>query len=224
MAFLFVDDGSRDGTRARLDELATAAGGPTAVLAHATNRGKAEAVRSGIRHALAAGRPAVVGYWDADLSTPLAAIDDLLGVLGDDPRLLYVLGSRVKLLGRDIERRALRHSVGRVFATLASIVLRLPVYDTQCGAKLFRVTPELERAIERPFATRWSFDVELIARLIDEHGDRRLVARSMQEYPLRRWRHVAGSKVGPLDFLRALGELYRIARRHAGGSASGRPS
>jgi hypothetical protein len=53
------------------------------------------------------------------------------------------LGARIKLLGYDVRQLALRHYFGRVYATMASIVLDLPIYDTQCGAKIFKNSDEI---------------------------------------------------------------------------------
>src|SRR3954447_8476381 len=138
VAFLFVDDGSTDGTPAVLDELGREDGGRFLTLHLERNRGKAEAVRRGILHASRLGHRSV-GFWDADLATPLEAIPEFIAVLDAHPEILMVLGSRVRLLGRRGERRAARHYLGRVFASVVSLMLDLPVYDTQCGAKLFRM-------------------------------------------------------------------------------------
>src|SRR5204862_482251 len=75
----------------------------------------------------------VVGYVDADLSTPVAEVARLLDEM-EQRGVAVVMGARVALLGTAIQRRALRHYLGRLFATAASIILGLPVYDTQCGA------------------------------------------------------------------------------------------
>ena len=177
------------------------------------NRGKAEAVRRGFVRALAAS-PFAVGFWDADLATPLAAIPAFINHLQSTPRCQLVIGSRVKLLGRSIERRPLRHYLGRIFATAASVTLGLPIYDTPCGAKLFRAGPLVQQLFADPFQTDWIFDVELLARLIVLLRDNPSVpmADVVNEMPLRSWRDVAGSKVRPLDFVRALGQLVRIYR------------
>jgi hypothetical protein len=126
-----------------------------------------------------------------------------------------VLGSRVRLLGHDIDRRVARHYLGRVFATAASVTLRLPVYDTQCGAKLFRVSETVEALFAEPFCTGWVFDVEILARLVRDVGHE-AAARRVCELPLERWQDVAGSRVKPIDFARAIGELHRIHRRYLG--------
>ena len=110
-----------------------------------------------------------VGYWDADLATPLDAVPRFLAVFEDRPGVNLVLGSRVKLLGRTIDRHAWRHYLGRVFATLVSEMLHLAVYDTQCGAKLFRSTDALRRVLTRPFTTSYQ-DVSFDTSSNPRHG------------------------------------------------------
>jgi hypothetical protein len=107
-----------------------------------------------------------------------------------------------------------------MFATAASFLLDLPVYDTQCGAKLFRVNDDARALFADPFSVNWTFDVEIIARLqahltgIPSAGD---ASTRIYELPLNEWRDVAGSKVRPTDFLKGLLELWRIYRRYGYG-------
>jgi dolichyl-phosphate beta-glucosyltransferase len=212
-SILFVDDGSTDCTLKTLENLEREAPAQISILCQPRNFGKAEAVRTGLLRALS-NQGRYVGYWDADLATPLEAIDDLLAVLVARPWVDLVLGSRVKLLGRCIERKLYRHYLGRAFATCASLVLDLPVYDTQCGAKLFRVTPDLRNILREPFLSRWIFDVELLARVLTSHMGDRDRGRAIYEFPLEYWRDVPGSKVLAKDFLRAARELAAIHRRY----------
>lgn len=210
-SFLFVNDGSTDQTGALLDEFSDVSPESFHALHLAANRGKAEAVRQGVLQALES-RPKYVGYWDADLATPLSAIDEFRTYLNGHPRVEALLGARVRLLGRTIERRALRHCLGRLFATAAAAVLKLPVYDTQCGAKLFRATERVRGIFLQPFRTSWIFDVELLARLLATvECEWPLAADELiHELPLREWRDVAGSKVKARDFVRAAWQLASI--------------
>lgn len=207
---LFVDDGSRDGTLALLRGLAEKRPGQIEVVALARNQGKAEAVRQGMLHALA-GRGDIIGYVDADLATPPTELQRL-AKLARDGNYDLVMGSRVQLLGRDIKRNSARHYVGRVFATCASLSLGLPVYDTQCGAKLFRRTEALKAALALPFTSRWAFDVELLSRLIHPRpGVWPTDPSRIREEPLLAWTDVPGSKLHPLAALRGGLDLLRLA-------------
>lgn len=222
VCFLFVDDGSTDETLRVLRALEARCPERVSVLEQRLNGGKAAAVRAGVLAALR-DRPDFIGYWDADLATPLDEIPRFLEVLAQRPECDVVFGSRVQLLGRAIERRAVRHYLGRVFATIASWTLGLPIYDTQCGAKVFRATPALEELFARPFQVNWTFDVEIVARLVEAHrsGRGRPPAEGIYELPLRAWRDVAGSRVRPSDFPRAIFELLRIRRLYRLGLPGG---
>lgn len=215
LEFLFVDDGSSDETLQILHALEEKHPGRVRVLPLERNQGKAQAVRAGMLEAFETGA-AHCGYWDADLATPLDEIPRFIEILEAQPQLDLVIGSRVKLLGRSIERDPLRHYLGRVAATVASLILDLPVYDTQCGAKVFRNAPGMKRLFADRFTSGWVFDVELIARLIRQRRDAGLTSAEsvIYEMPLHRWHDVAGSKLHVADYVRALVEVARVYRRY----------
>jgi dolichyl-phosphate beta-glucosyltransferase len=211
---VFVNDGSGDNTVEVLESLRTVRPERVTVLDEKVNRGKAEAVRRGICFALDRGC-AFVGFWDADLATPLSDIPEFLAVLRREPSLDMVFGARVKLLGRQVERKLARHYLGRVFATFVSTMLRLPIYDTQCGAKIFRVTPLAPALFRQPFLSRWIFDVEIIARYLQQVGTA-AAAKRIYEFPLQRWVDVAGSKLKPRDFFVSFWDVLRIRSAYRG--------
>jgi dolichyl-phosphate beta-glucosyltransferase len=211
--FVFVDDGSRDNTLQRLEELRAGKEDRVTVLQSPRNQGKAAAVRQGVNFALEQGA-GYVGFWDADLATPLEAIPQFMSVLAARSDLDMIFGSRVKLLGRHVERRASRHYLGRVFATVVSVMLRLAIYDTQCGAKIFRVCPRTQDLWTEPFRTKWIFDVELLARYIRRVGSPSAAALGIYEFPLESWKDIDGSKVKALDFLVAFRDVLRIYWRY----------
>ena len=146
-----------------------------------------------------------MGFWDADLATPLGEIPSFMRAFEEQGQLKAVIGSRWPHLGTDIRRSALRGLASSLAKWFIRRTLGVPVWDTQCGAKVFAcdVASEIFRA---PFRSRWLFDVELLARM----GRRRL-RRDVLELPLAEWFDVPGSKVG-LGALRELLSLPSICR------------
>lgn len=211
--FLFVDDGSTDGTSRILENLRDHDPQHFAVHVLPKNYGKAEAVRMGLLPAFKT-NPDYVGYWDADLATPLDTIPTFCELLDARPDPKMVFGARVLMAGRAVKRSLLRHYLGRVFATATSLTLGFSIYDSQCGAKLFRVLAATISLFQQPFMTRWLLDIEILARLIQTRRGTNLkkVEDVVYEFPLCEWCDVVGSKVKAWDFLRALCELAVIHR------------
>jgi glycosyltransferase involved in cell wall biosynthesis len=211
VSFLGVNDGSRDKTEALLNALHVEFGHQFKALNLAKNSGKAEAVRQGMLFALKENEFDYVGYWDADFSTPLDEIDHFMAFCGGTLSHSIVMGSRIARLGSQVQRKMMRHYLGRIFSTLTSRILKLRVYDTQCGAKLIAAN-EIENLFKIPFVSKWFFDVELLARFIVKHG-REQTYKQVMEVPLTKWIEVGGSKLKAFDFLKVPLELFKI-RRH----------
>lgn len=214
---VLVNDGSRDATLALLHALQAHCPPRIDVIDLPRNGGKAEAVRAGLRFAAERG-DAVIGYWDADLATPLSALADFANVLARLPEVEVVFGSRRRMLGHRIDRTPARRAVSRMCNLMARAALALPVADTQCGAKVFRNTETFRKAIAAPFTAGWLFDVELFARIAGETRNRRL---AFYELPLLEWTEVAGSTISArvivksgLRMLRLIAQL-RIGPRPA---------
>lgn len=206
---LFVDDGSTDGTDAVLRELAGESD-DVEIMTLEMNQGKAEAVRHGMLDALAGSAP-LIGYYDGDLATPPNELLRLVAALVAHPDVECVLGARVAMLGTAIERRPLRHYTGRLFASAASTALGVQVYDTQCGAKVFRASAALRAAVEDPFRSRWAFDVELLDRLLrGGTGAPAVRPEQLLEVPLQAWRDVSGSGMSLRGGLDAFRDVARI--------------
>ena len=186
--FIFVDDGSSDGTG---DLIRPHCGRQYRLLTLARNSGKGEAVRQGVLAALEQGALRI-GFWDADLATPLDTICFFVEEMNQNRNLDMIIGSRILRFGAHIKRNFCRHIIGRIFMTLMHCFFDFTVYDSQCGAKM--MTAEAAREVTKgPFVTRWLFDLEMIARL--QRFRRTDLSASLYEYPLPEWHEVGSSKV-----------------------------
>lgn len=212
--FCFVDDGSTDGTRKILAQLENDGDGQVSCCYLDKNSGKAEAVRQGVRFA-GEKKCQFIGYWDADLATPLATIGRFQQVILEHPSAKMICGSRIKRLGADIHRHWYRHYPGRIIATGISILLGLPIYDSQCGAKV--IGRDLAQQIfQDPFISPWLFDVELFARFMSLDGKRQVMEQTV-ELPLESWQDVGKSKISLSYLPRIPMELGRIWYRYQKG-------
>lgn len=204
--FLFVNDGSKDTTAGILDQMQSSLSEKIQVVHLAKNGGKAEAVRQGFLHALQ--HYTWIGYLDADLATPLQELNHMMALIHEKPQYRAIFGSRIKRMGASIHRNPARHYIGRVFATVAGTMLKLPIYDTQCGAKLLH-KDILTGIFDAPFASAWLFDVELLGRIRNKLG----ILTTLQlvvELPLENWKEIEGSKLKATHFLKLPFELWKV--------------
>jgi glycosyltransferase involved in cell wall biosynthesis len=135
-----------------------------------------------------------MAYVDVDLAAEPSQLERMILHLGDHD---VVIGSRIlrgnlPAVSRPFHREFFSRSYSRLFRTL----FRIPVYDPQCGFKVFRssVLPKLLRKIT---VSGFAFDTELIITAYS-YGMR------IKEIPIT-WVHGKSSSVNVLYEVRSMG-------------------
>ncbi len=175
------------------------------LLALPLNLGKGGAVYAGFQ--TAAADTEWLAFVDADGSITAAEVQRVMEMVRElGPVSTAFFGSRIKMLGRNVDRQLKRHLVGRVYATLVSELLNIPVYDSQCGLKLVP-RAAYERIRERLEIQGFAFDVELMTALLDSGCD-------VVEVPID-WHETPGGKVHLLrDSWRMFRDILNIRANH----------
>jgi len=204
---LTVEDGSgaREGERmsAVIEELRKEYSCLLPLMILPENLGKGGAVYAGWAES---GGAEWLGFVDADGSCSAGEVARLIEMArreSSPARALFA--SRVKMLGRKIERQLTRHLLGRVYATMVSELLDIPVYDSQCGLKL--VPAAAYRRIRPALSVNgFAFDAELLLALL--HSGSKVI-----EVPID-WHETPGGKIRLVrDSLRMARDLLAIRSR-----------
>jgi dolichyl-phosphate beta-glucosyltransferase len=202
---IVVDDGSHDQT-VQVVELFRAAH-PRVALIRNDHRGKGYAVRTG----MLAAQGHIVLFSDADLSTPIEEIDELLPWFEHGYGI--VIGSREGSGAKRIHEPFYRHMMGRVFNFVVRLLTVRGIDDTQCGFKAFqddvardlftrmKLYGENAQAVTGSMVT--GFDVEVL--FIGYKSGYKI-----KEVPVE-WRYGIESKVNPLkDSFELFRDVLRV--------------
>jgi glycosyltransferase involved in cell wall biosynthesis len=198
---LFVDDVSRDGTRAILDTIVKQNPGlPIRVLLHDRNKGRGGTVTDGFR----AARGEVAGYIDVDLEVHCRYIPSLVREIqkgADVATIRRIYAFQLRSLDR--------YFMSRGYSWLVKKLLGVELQDTETGYKFFRreaLLPVLDEIEDQG----WFWDTEFMVRA----ARRGLRIREVPGAFVRRWDKT--SKVsGVRDSLDYFVKLWRFRGRLA---------
>ena len=157
--------------------------------------GKGGGVHAGFRSA----KSHLVGFMDADNSTPVSELIRLCTLIGDYDG---IIGSR-HLPGQVLQRKQplFRRIQSRAFNGIIRLMFGLPFHDTQCGAKVFR-KDALDSVLPDLRSQGFEFDVELLWHL-KKRGF------SLLEVPVL-WNDTLDSRLRLNDTISMLITLFRI--------------
>jgi len=199
---LVVDDGSVDDTFRTIQKFQTISAVPLRVIRFKKNRGKGAAVQKGVLEAYGD----CILFSDADLSTPIAEVENLLTTMQTENADI-VIGSRgLKESNITIRQNQIRQLSGKIFNILLRMITRMPFKDTQCGFKLFRRKCARDLFSELTVMD-FAFDVDILYRAL-------LKGYNIIEAPIT-WANSEGSRVRFFkDSFKMFAGLIRIRRAY----------
>jgi uncharacterized protein (DUF2062 family) len=194
-----VNDGSVDETANLLAAWLSAGASETVarfVQTHDVNRGKAAALQTGFRYAIAHGFTHVVTV-DTDLQHDVADIPSLLQLSRANPEAMIIGTRALATTGYPL--------LSRVGRAVSNVLIRLEtglrVSDSQCGLRVYPLAL-IEQLATPP--RRYEFETEVIARAA-------LAGVDVREAPIRCIYDVAGGRV---SHFRPIRDSLRAAMMH----------
>jgi dolichyl-phosphate beta-glucosyltransferase len=168
------------------------------------NVGKGGAILSGWR---AVAEVDFYLFLDADGAVPAVETTRLMRAAIEREEPVSIFASRVKMLGRTVQRSPLRHVSGRLFAFLVGRYINSNVYDSQCGLKILPGS-HFKRIDKYLQGNRFAFDVELLAAASAQ-------SLTIEEAPID-WFDVPGSKVSlfrdSVQMFRSVHAIHQLIR------------
>jgi glycosyltransferase involved in cell wall biosynthesis len=195
---IFVDDVSRDSTRALIEKIVKENPGlDLRVLLHDLNKGRGQTVTDGFR----AARAPIMGYLDVDLEVHCRYIPSLVRAIergADVATVRRIYAFQLRSLDR--------YAMSRGYSFLVRRLLGVPFRDTETGFKFFRgktVLPVLDEIAD----PGWFWDTEFMVRA----GRRGLRVEEVPGAYLRRYDKTSTVR-GLRDSVRYFGRLVAFRR------------
>lgn len=210
VSIFFINDGSSDETGHQIHEMVMEFNEHVHLISLKKNKGKGNAVFEGFHFVLNNHDFKKIAFLDADLATSLEECYQLTDYV--EGKISLVFGSRILKLDNNIKRKWYRFFFGRLVATAISKSLKLSLYDSQCGCKIFD-TSLADKIFVEPFLSKWLFDVEIFFRAIKIYG-RKNIKEHIKEVPLNEWVDTPDSRVSPWYFFRLWLDLYKISKKY----------
>ncbi len=202
---LVVDDGSRDGTAAKVAEYSKQHPNfKIECLSYGGNRGKGYAVR----FAMLAATGDMRLFCDADLATPVEEYEVILNAMTAQGAQIGIGSRPLRESHLMVHQPWYREMLGRGFNLAVQQLAVKHIKDTQCGFKIFTAAAAQE-VFSRTLIDGFAFDCEA---LLIAHR----LGYKIAEVPIR-WSHKDGSKVSMVrDGSRMIRDLLTIRWLHRG--------